>query len=301
MIKKLFVFVASLSFLFAEPVRHGWGEREIYYFEAPENRENYPLLLVIEGSFDIERGPESILRLQKKFGELVLPMGVGVLTVEKRGVDGNEVDLDEFHRCNTVTNRFKQHLELINRLEKDPPIGWNGKLAILGGSEGSAVAIKLAEKVMPSACIAIVPQGNQTFKEYVWGEVARFPGSMRADLLSGVEGVLPGSKEAFESQIELMKREPDPFRFWFGQSYLYWTDAAELGVEKEFLNLSCPAFVITGSEDLGCPSTDHLVQIAIENGQQVIYLKVEGMGHDALDPKWEVMPHIQMFLTDVLL
>lgn len=93
-----------------------------------------------------------------------------------------------------------------------------------------------------------------------------------------------------------MKANPDPTKFWFGQTYHYWADALDQTEESEFLQLTCPVLVVTGTEDIECASTDRLIDKARRNSQDVTYLRIEGMGHQVLDPQWNVLDAICTFV-----
>ena len=103
-------------------------------------------------------------------------------------------------------------------------------------------------------------------------------------------------RAAYDAQVEIMKNDPDPQKKWFGQTYLYWADALDQTSYQAFLNLQCPALVITGSEDIECPSTDRLIEKARQKDKDVTYLRIEGMSHDPFDTRWKVMEQIQNFL-----
>ncbi len=293
MIKKyLFFLILMTGSLSAAPIRHEFevGESSLtYYIESPNTIRSYSLMVVLEGSFVEELGPQSIVRLHDKLAQSLLDSSIGMVTMERRGVDGELVDADLFHRYNTPSQRLSDHIQLIQHLKARPPQNWNGELIILGGSEGGPIAIKLASTTDPEACIVLVGCGDQTFAEYIWQVIQSIPSEYKP-----VE-----NRAAFEAQIEMMKTNPDPTRFWFGQSFLYWADALDQTEYKEFLSLNCPVCVIAGSEDIECASTDRLIAMARQREQDVTYLRIEGMGHMALDPQWDVMRQVLKWLDAI--
>ena len=70
--------------------------------------------------------------------------GIGLVTLERQGMDRDHVDEERFHRFNTPTQRLLDHCNLIEQLRTLPPANWNGKLIFLGGSEEAPIAIKLS-------------------------------------------------------------------------------------------------------------------------------------------------------------
>jgi alpha-beta hydrolase superfamily lysophospholipase len=260
----------------------------IYYLEVP-SKEQYSLILAVEGSYVYEKGLESVLRLHYKIADRFLENGFGLVTMEKRGIDGKKVDPDKFHYFNTPTQRLNDHLQLIAYLRKNPPKNWNGKLIILGGSEGGPIAIKLSSKVHSDGCIVLVGCGDQTFKEYSWQFIQEIKDS---------NPDLPQNRNAYEEQIAKMKENPDSHQFWLGQTYRYWADALDQKEDLEFYSLQCPTLVVAGSIDIECPSTERLIENAKNQNKPVQYLRIEGMGHDVLEPKWHVMDVLMQFLKN---
>lgn len=298
MIKKyLFFFFLTTGTLIAIPARHEFeiGESRLtYYTEFPNGAGMHPLMLILEGSFVEELGPQSVLRLHNRVAQTLLDSGIGMMTMERRGIDGKQVDVDLFHHFNTPSQRLSDHLQLIQHLKAYPPQNWNGQLIILGGSEGSPIAIKLAYATNPAACIPLVGCGDQAFAEYFWQVLQTI------SLEDKRSASLPEDRASYEAQVEMIKANPDPTRFWAGQSFLYWADALGQSEHREFLGLKCPAFVVAGSEDIGCDSTDRLIAMARKGDQDVAYLRIEGMGHDVLDPQWEVIPQMLRWLLTKL-
>lgn len=154
----------------------------------------------------------------------------------------------------------------------------------------------------PAACIAIVGCSDQSFKELVWDTV----GSIQSSIPNWIAFLvnwwceLPTNREDYDAWCEYMKENPDSKRWWFGQTFLYYSDALEQTESEEFLNLECPVLVISGSNDLECPSTDELMQRVDTDQQDVTYIKIEGMKHQATDPKWGVLEKVLDFLQKKL-
>jgi pimeloyl-ACP methyl ester carboxylesterase len=248
---------------------------------------------MIEGSFVERVGPQSVLRLHEKIAEPFLKAGIGLVMMERRGVDGKKVDHRHFHQCNTPSQRLLDHMILVEHLNNHPPPFWNGKWILIGGSEGGPIAIKLAHKIQPLACVAIVGCGKQSFKEYIWKTIQSMPVWKRIFIN------LPASRMAYEERCRRMKSDPSPEKRWFGQTYRYWADALDQSEHQEFLELKCPVIVVAGSKDIECASTDQLVEMAKRNGRNVAYLRIEGMGHEALDLRWNVIERVLDWLKPI--
>lgn len=297
------LFLVLTGSLAAQPIRHEFKIKQdnlIYYLEAPDNVPSFPLLIVLEGSYVYEKGPQSVLGLNRALSRPFLNAGIGVVTMERRGVDGPTIDSTIYHRFNTPSQRLSDHIRLLEYLQKFPPENWNGQLIVLGSSEGGPIAIKLAYHVRTSACIILAGCGDQSMQDLIW-QIIEAIHSSPSSWSQSVEDwwyQLPSSPESYADWCAMMKAHPDPDKWWFGQTYLYWADALDQTEYQEFLALDCPILVVAGTKDIECISTDRLVDIAHQLGRDVHYLRIEEMGHNVLDPKWKVLPQIVEFLHE---
>lgn len=298
------LFCLLSSFVFSVPIRQeiqiDQEESLVYYLDPSTSNHEHPIMIVIEGSYDDEVGPQSILRLHRKMIDSLQNFDISVVMMERRGVDGEEIDEDVFHQFNTPSQRLSDHLILINHLSQHPPSNWNGQFIVLGGSEGGPISIKLAHKIHPLACVALVGCGSTSFKDYIWKviQLTQLSAPWWDRFVSNWWYELPANLVEFEQRCEMMKANPSPQKKWFGQTFLYWADALEQTEYKEFLELKCPAFVVAGSHDVECSSTDTLMEMAKQNHQDVSYLRIEGMGHDVLAPQWGVIDKVLDLMQD---
>ncbi len=72
----------------------------------------------------------------------------GVLTTEQWGVDGDNIDKDVFMQHYTRTQRLSDHISVIKHLKKKPPRGWNGKIILIGISEGGPIVTSLTKNFL---------------------------------------------------------------------------------------------------------------------------------------------------------
>lgn len=288
------------------------GDKDLtYYTVVPSGVKAYPLLLICDGSYTHDEGPKSVRKLiegKDYFYQLAL-LDLGLLAMERRGVCGESIDSKEYHKFNFPQQRLLDHLELIKHVQLCPPLGWNGKLIILGASEGGPLAICLAKHscITPEACIPIVGCGDQTFKEYIWQHITRMPyfqaSKSRCGCIKKIvqwfsmkASKIPCSRTEYDKRCEAMNANPDPNKFWYGQTHLYWSKAMELNEEYDFLELKCPSLVISGAYDLGCEATDRLVQKAFAQKNDVRYLRIPDAGHFVSHPKFGIIGEIGKYI-----
>ena len=115
----------------------------ISYFSAPKS-DSYPIAILCGGSSSAG-DVQSIIHFHRYFLQEFLDLNVGVVTLEQRGVNGNEINVKEFIEHYTRSNRLKDHQLVIDYLILNPPKGWNGNFIFLGVSEGGPIVTSLTE------------------------------------------------------------------------------------------------------------------------------------------------------------
>lgn len=82
----------------------------VYYFSPPDAVDKpYPILIICDGSesFGSER---SVFFVRDFFTKWAHALNVGYMTIEKLGIDGNEIYRDEFWKSYTRSQRLKDHM-----------------------------------------------------------------------------------------------------------------------------------------------------------------------------------------------
>jgi hypothetical protein len=78
----------------------------VYYFTSPDvSNQSYPILVLCDGS-DSKGNLRSVLFIREYFAERICALNVGYLTVEKWGIDGNEINEKEFWTHYTRSAHF---------------------------------------------------------------------------------------------------------------------------------------------------------------------------------------------------
>ena len=124
--------------------RPGTESSLVYYFSKPDSIDHaYPILILCEGS--ASKGDlTSVFWFREYFSERIQPLQVGYLTVEQCGIDGNQINEEEFWNYYSRSQRLKDHLRVIEYIEENPPVGWNGQFIFIGVSEGGPLVTDLS-------------------------------------------------------------------------------------------------------------------------------------------------------------
>lgn len=271
-----------------------------YYFIPHINtNKKHPIAIVCEGS-SLKGELESVMRIHTAWGlhQSLTQMGLGIVTVEKRGIDGNIINEKEFFENYTRTNRFNDHCSVIEALKLNPPTGWNGKLIFIGGSEGGPLALSLTLKY-PSQTIATVNWAGATdnsWPDQIWNF---FHYDSWLTWLVGLYH-LPWSKEKLYKKFKEIKCNPSSEKWFAGLTYRYHADVFE--EEKRnamYTKIATPLLVVTGTKDTIIDTSDTFVDKAQQAGVPITYYRVDGMGHGVIDPKFGMVEKTLQWIYSV--
>lgn len=258
----------------------------VYYFSPPDTIDRtYPILVLCEGSSS-KGDVGSVFFIREYFAERVQPLQVGYLTIEKWGVDGNQVDEKEFWDHYSRSQRLKDHLAVIHHLEKHPPQGWNGKLIFIGVSEGGPLVTDLSI-IYPDTLATInwVGAGDWGWADELWQFFESWKqNSFWIRLYDAVprwlpfSSDIPSTRQEFDVLVEHIINNPTPNQSMGGMTYLYHADAF-LKSLVDYSKIQSPFLVVKGTKDSDIESSDQFVQKAMEAGVPITYFRIEGMDH----------------------
>lgn len=279
--------------------REGSTSPLVYYFSPPDTAQNYPILLLCEGSSN-KGDLGSVFFIRNYFAERVQPLQVGYLTVEKWGIDGNHINESEFWNHYTRSQRLKDHLNVINYLEQHPPHGWNGQLIFIGVSEGGPLVTDLS-MIYPHTLATInwVGAGVWPWADEFWQFFENWKlNSFWIRLYDAIPRWVPFSSDIpptcqqFDALVEHIISNPTPDQSMGGMTYLYHADAF-LKPPVDYSQIRSPFLIVKGTADSDIDSCDQFVQEAVKAGAKVTYFRIEGMDHwlrkrpDVIDQSFE--------------
>ncbi len=263
------------------------AEPIVYYFSPSKSEEICPIVLLCGGS-DCKGSIQSVLYMLKHPGlKPIMDLPLGKIAIEKWGVDGDQISEEEFWNHYTITQRLNDHLKVIEDLERNPPIGWDGNIILIGGSEGGALVTELSTRC-PNvlATINLVGAGDLPWAEQFWSYFENLKEqSFWFRLYDTLPRWLPfsfdvpASREKYDALLEKIKENPSPNLWMGGMSYFYHADAL-LKAPTDYNKIYAPFLVVTGTNDSIIESSDQFVQKALNAGAPVNYFRVEGMDHD---------------------
>ncbi len=255
----------------------------IYYLTKPKNS-HYPIVIVCGGSSSKE-DVGSIIHIHRYLLKEFLELGVGVLTVEQWGVDGNKVNKKIFMEHYTRSQRLQDHQAIIEHLKSHPPQGWNGKLIFLGVSEGGPIVTTLTTEY-PDITLATINwsgAGDWSWREELWAflEPIRVESAKSSELINlkdntSLEEIT--SRKQFDARMDATLHNPTSNKYFLGMTYKYHADAL-LYPDTDYKKIRTPFLVVSGVKDTFIQSSDAFVYKAKNAGVNITYIRVEDMDH----------------------
>ncbi|HAB99601.1 MAG TPA: hypothetical protein DCE71_07260 [Parachlamydiales bacterium] len=266
--------------------REGSSPPLVYYFTSPDYADKtYPILVLCEGS--TSKGDlRSVCWFREYFSEKIRPLQVGYLTVEQWGIDGNQIDENEFWRHYTRSQRLDDHLQVIHHLKDYPPAGWNGQLIFIGVSEGGPLVTDLSILCSNTlATINWVGAGDQSWADELWQFFEHWKeNSFWMRLYDAVprwlpfSSDLPPTRQEYDTLVQEIIANPNPDLRFGGMTYLYHADAFQKS-PIDYSKIRAPFLVVEGTEDSTIDSCDQFVQKALAAGAPITYFRIQGMDH----------------------
>lgn len=246
------------------------------YLSVPPGYESFPIAILCQGSYSEKSSTQSVYDFHQIIASFFNSVGIGVLSIEKKGVDREHFDASTFHEYNLIENRMSDYKQALEYLSKSKPRGWDSSLIFIGTSEGGWIAPRLAQITPHTEAVLIFGgAGAWKFKEEI-------------TLLLKKNGS-PLSDKELELQFKMMEEDPSPQKFWLGQTYRFWACSGDLSNRDDILNLTCPIYLSIGSEDDCIESSDDLWKLVQEKKKtNITYARYEGLTHNMLDKRYTV-------------
>ncbi len=274
----------SIYFLCTALLGHGTQRFELLrpddsvlvgYFDPPSGVETFALAIGIQGS-----PSESVWDLHQQFVKEVTGLKMGLITIEKQGIYGPDcMDETEYNKTNCRPHRIKDYLWFMERLREGLIPGWDGQIALLGGSEGGTIVASLAHRV-PNLIAAIIfsSGGGIPCVEEMKLMAARYTKN---------EGYSPEDARDFldflNAKFEEIYRDPAPHKKLLDYTYKWWAHHLQSHTIDDMLKIECPLYYSHSVDDDRVPieSADIAAEMFEKLGKKnLTYRRIMGYGHD---------------------
>lgn len=260
-------------------VPRGDGSSVFVLWGEPVGTKRHPVLLYLSGSGCASAAPA--VRYLTALGEL----GYAFIAPEKRGVmpgDTGEACSEEFLRTNRREQRLddaKKAIDAASALFSR----WDGRLIIVGASEGGVIAAELAAGEHRTAAVVSLAGGGLSQADEL--ELLR---RQSLEARGASEAERAASLAELEDTLEAIRRDPSSTRSWLGadNTYLRWASYLWYAPAMDFARVDVPTYVAHGTRDTSCPveSSDEIVEAYSGRANaSLTYRRMEGLDHRWMD------------------
>ena len=250
-----------------------------YYFSRPSLVNTYPIVILVGGSTDKEH-LDSIANFHKYFSTELSQNKLGAISVDGWGADSNHINKSEFMNHYTRSQILSNYQQVIDHLIKHPPIGWNGKLAVLGVSEGGPIAEQLNEQnEVIHATVLWSGAIDSSWRNTLWLDMHNIYVSVCVPLKNPIKDCYDiATKDKFESRINSILANPSPESYFFNMTNMYVADGVRFPI-PDYNKLHGAILVVTGAKDTIIDSSDLFYGKAKRHDIDITYWRVESMDH----------------------
>ncbi len=249
------------------------------YFDRPDGEAEVPVVVFIDGSYDV-----SVAMNQEKLAARFIPRGMGLISLEKRGITADRIEEKEYRAHDCFEERLKDHALLLKKLTERKIPGCSGNVVLLGASEGGKIAprLSLSYPSITRGIVLIASGGGFPFgkeMKYQSEQLIQQMGTWKR-LSYKLRGAM--FPQEIEQHYDQMLREPESLAMcgpktwkWFA-SYLRYDSLADL------LKVEAPIYMIHGEEDILVPiQSADLIQEAFDRAGKgnLHYARYKDLGH----------------------
>lgn len=249
------------------------------YITTPPQDSSFPIILLVQGS-----DSDSVFLNHQALTERFTTQGMAVLSVEKRGVNSQGIDQQQFIEYDFFESRLHDFSSVLKVIEESILPQWSGQIIILGGSEGGKIAPKLARQYshFVSGVVLVGSGGGIPFADELKYQIQAELDNQNAfyKLCSKIRSfILP--KEV-DSQYEKMLLQPNSLEMWCNKSYRWWVSYLRYDPLPDLLQLNMPIYMIHGAKDPKIPiESADLLKWAFdcEGKRNMTYARYDDLGH----------------------
>lgn len=249
------------------------------YITIPRDDQNYPLILLVQGS-----DRETVIGNHNSLAERFIPNGIALLSVEKRGINAEGKDSQQFIEHDFFEYRLQDFSTVLAGLEQGILTKWNGELIILGGSEGGKIAPRLALK-FPKHVVGIILVGSGggiPFSEELKFQIELSSSNMNSFYkfcFKIRDMILP---RKIDDKYRKILEQPNSLEMWYEKTYRWWSSYLQYDPLPEMLQINIPIYMIHGAFDPKIPvESADAVKVAFDEASKhnLTYVRCADLEH----------------------
>ncbi len=252
----------------------------VYYLSQPQ-MQSFPIVVFCTGSSS-RHDITSIIHVHRYFLQEILDIGCGLLTVEQRGVEGADIDVDEFMTHYTCSNRLCDHVTVLEHLQNNKPLGWTGKFIFIGVSEGGPLVTQLTTYYSPFTIATLnwcgaSDDAGESWATEIWEFYRELPWYYKIAPVCCSN--FPKTFKEHCDILNSMQGNPRTDLEYFGMTYKYHEDIMFIFPSIKYETLVTPYLVVTGGNDSAFPAALRFLERAKNAEANVSCLHVQNMDH----------------------
>lgn len=251
-----------------------------YFVSKPKDVTSYPIVIMVGGSTD-KQSLDSIVNFQHYFESDLNINHLGTLAVDKWGIDNQVINESIVMKHYTRTQILNDYQQVINYIQKNPPKGWNGKLAILGVSEGGPIAEKLAENNKIITAVVLWSGAiDASWRDTLWLDMHEIYNTVCIPLKNPIADCYDvETKDKFESRIDYILTKPSSESYFFNMTNMYVADGVTFP-RPDYAKLENKnVLVVTGAKDTIIEASDDFNKKSKQNNVKIDYWRIDNMDH----------------------
>lgn len=260
-------------------INNAEDNQTVFYLTKP-TKKSFAIAVLCEGSTNPDDIESVWWVYQFEQFNALKEMGIGILAIEKDGIDAEVIDKERFFANYTRTRRFRDHVAVIDHLLKNPPDGFNGRLIFIGASEGGPLANQLS--IYYPQTLATINWSGADDKPWAddlwdWGVQMRKWHPFLSWLYS-LWNKVPKTRKEFDKVMAEAVKDPSDKRWFLGMTYRYHGDAMKIRA-LDYSKIHAPMLMVCGTKDSLIDSCDSFAAKAKNAHAPITYWRIEGMEH----------------------
>lgn len=253
------------------------SEPNINFYLSKPSVQSYPIVILVGGSTDKEH-LASILWFHNYFSKELSSAMLGAVSVEGWGINGHDISESEFMNHYTRTQILHDCQYVIDYIRKHPPIGWNGKLGLLGVSEGGNIAIELNEDLKNNVLATVLWSGasDLSWRDELWANMQEIHGTISNCDFQDCKDI--SSRKNYDLRMDEILENPSPNKYFFNMTNKYLADAMNYPTPN-YKKMNGSLLIITGDKDKLVTSSDMFYDKAKSAKVDITYWRIESMDH----------------------
>ncbi len=249
------------------------------YFDRPDSEAEVPVVVFIDGSFET-----SVTISHDKLAARFNQRKIGLISLEKRGITLEKIDFNEFRAHDCFEERLQDYVLLLNQLKDRKIPGCNGRIVLLGGSEGGKIAPRLSLEfpIAVQGIVLIGSGGGLPFGEemkYQYQKLIQLMGTFK-QLSYKLRGLI--FPKEIENCYEKMLSHPESLEMYSSKTWKWFASYLRYDLLSDLLKVEAPIYMIHGEKDIMVPiKSADLVQVAFNQAGKtnLHYARYDDLGH----------------------